>query len=204
MQMSAKLGGHRVPRAAVGLALDEAGHIGIDARVSSTLVFRLGGTADQATLYLRDGSRVVTGRAEDILDALAGAKLSPARLLAVMSGCVGRDATMVRASRQGDVVEIVTGDGDVYLDRRTGAWRTRAGFFDGLVADYRAFAGDWPSEIVIGSNDGRMPVVSLSLRVDPPEVNGTIPPAAFVVTVPADAAPMSLQELRERVQGSGL
>lgn len=204
IQLSARFGGRRVPRAAMGLALDAAGDIGADARISDTLVFRLGGTADRATLWLQDGNRVVTAPAADILDALSGARLAPSRLLAVMAGCVARDTAVLRAARQGDFMEIGTSDGDVFLDRKTGAWRARAGFFDGLVADYRAFAGDWPSDVAIGSNDGRTPPVSLSMRVDAPEVNGVIAPAAFAVTVPAGATTMSLQELRERVQGSGL
>ncbi len=97
LHLSGRVNGARVPGLTVGLALDGQGHIAVEARVAGSSVFLLAGTAARATLLLRNDHRVVTGPAADIVEALVGAPLGPARLEAVLSGCVATDLTLQRA-----------------------------------------------------------------------------------------------------------
>jgi hypothetical protein len=63
----------------------------------------------------------------------------------------------------------------------------------GWHADYRAIQHGFPREVRLRSDDGR---VDLLAAVQQLEVNGAIDAAAFEVSIPPDADPMTLDELR--------
>src|SRR5579871_6754865 len=183
-RLSARVASQRIPHVDIGLAASAAGDIAIEARAGSALVFKLAGSASEATLVLADGNRVVRAPAAEIVEALVGAPLGPERLLAVLTGCVSRQPALSRAERVGDFVHVWTGDGEVYLEKNGGAWRPRGGFFEALVVEYRSFAGEWPADLTIVSEPGHTPAVSISLHLEDPQANPPPAPAVFKVNVP--------------------
>jgi hypothetical protein len=177
------------------VAVSSVGDIGLEARVSAQLVFKLGGNAARATLYLPADNRVVVAPAADIVDALVGVRLGPERLLATLGGCVSRASTVDRAARYGQVLEVTTPDATVFLEQRAGVWTPRAGFADDLTIDYRR-RGEAIREVALQSAPGRQAGVAISLQVKQLDLAPALAPELFAVIVPEDARPMSLEELR--------
>ena len=126
----------------------------IDARVSGSSFFTLRGRGEAATLVLSQERQVVTGRVDEILDALAGLPIGPERLLAVLTGCLSL-APATTGERVGPFVRVTGPDAVVYLTRASGPWRVRAGTFGSLSVDYATRDGAWPSQIVLRSVAGR-------------------------------------------------
>jgi hypothetical protein len=182
--------------AVLGLAVTAAGDIGLEARVSGQPVFTMTGTADQARLLLVDDRRVVDAPADAIVDALIGVPLGPARLLAILAGCVSTSDAMDEAARYGDMLRVASGDTTVFLEDRDGAWRVRAGDAPGLRVDYQALEDGRPRRIALRSAPGADPRVSIVLGVDEAEINRPLPASIFTARIPETATPMSIEELR--------
>ena len=159
-------------------------------------VFRFGGTAATATLWLRADNRVVHGPAGEIVEALVGVRLEPARLLALLSGCVATSTEATAAVRQGDLAQVTTSDAVVYLAGDGVSWRPRAGLFEQLLVDYRRVEDGYPREIRITSDAGRSPSVDLSITVRSLDINPVFGGSEFIVPVPQQAVPASLEDLR--------
>jgi hypothetical protein len=197
--VSGRISNHRIPgfaSAALNLAVTDEGRIGLEALVSSEMLFRLGGEADAARLLLVQDRRVVDAPAAAILDALIGVRLDPRQLLGVLSGCLLGPSGFTQAHRLGTVLRLASGDTTLYLERRDGAWRPRAGALPGVTVDYQQLAGGLPRQLTLRSEGaGRAAVITI--RVHDAVVNPSLPDAAFVVAVPADVRPMTLDELRE-------
>jgi hypothetical protein len=177
-------------------ALAATGHIGLEANVSGQLLFRLGGDADKAVLLLRDQNRVAAAPPDEILEALIGVPVNPARLLAIVSGCVTTAASIERTARHNEVLEIVTDDATVYLTSVGTGWQVRAGRFADVSVDYFAFERGLPRDFRLSSSGPDKASVSLDLRVQVVQTNVTLDPALFRVTMPEGAMPISLDELR--------
>jgi hypothetical protein len=177
-------------------ALTTNGSIGLEATVSGQLLFRLGGTTDTATLLLRDPNRVVTARPDEILDALIGVPVEPARLLAIVTGCVSTAESIDRAVRHGDVLEILTADATLYLTPAAAGWQTRAGRFRDVTVDYFAYDRGLPRELRLATTGATGTAVTLDLRVQAVQTGGDLDAALFRVTIPEGAAPISIDELR--------
>jgi hypothetical protein len=158
--------------------------------------FVLGGAADQATLWLPRQERVISARADEIVEALTGLRLGPSALLAVLSGCVGQAGTMTASARYGPLGAVTTDDGRMYLEQRDGRWRIVRGLTGGLIVEYSDIRGDWPRALRITTEAGRSPAVSLSMTIDQFDVNLPHEAREFAVNVAPGATPMTLEELR--------
>jgi len=196
--LTGRIGDQRIPGlagATLYAAVSSNGAVGLEARVSSQLVFRIGGTADRATLFLPADNRVVIAPAGDIVDALVGVRVTPERLLALLGGCMTRSDVVTRAARHGALLEIATADATVFLEQHDGSWGVRAAAADGLAMEYRR-SGDRIRDIVLDSTPGSRSEVSLVLRIKQVDLAPTLAPAMFAVAVPDDARSMTLEELR--------
>ena len=158
--------------------------------------FVLGGTADNATLWLPRNERVVTARADEIVEALTGLRLGPRALLAVLSGCVTEDGAITASARYGPLGAITTGEGRVFLQQRDLRWLIARGLTTGLIVEYSDIQGDWPRVVRITTETGHAPAVSLSIAIDQIDVNLPREAKDFAVKVASSAAPMTLDELR--------
>lgn len=196
LRAGGRVDGQRVAGLTLGVALERAGRLAIDARYGGASVFVLRGSTDDATIVLPRDGRVATGSAEAILDALVGIPLGPARLLAVLTGCVSTTAVVRTAEQVDSVGRVRTDDAEVYLARTAAGWRVRAGTFDGFTVDYRRVASGSPTDITIRSMEGRRPAVDLSLRV---VVVDTTPraPSVFTPVVPSGATRITIDALRD-------
>ena len=198
LDLSGRLGAQRIGRlagATLDVAVTQAGQVGLEARASGQFIFRLGGTADRAVLVLED--RIVTAPASAIVEALIGLKISPAFLLAILTGCVSVSPTVERAGRFGDVIEIANADATAYLTRQAGSWRVRAGQSGGISFDLTKYDRGLPHEISLRSAAGDGPAVAVTLRVTRADANPSLPAGAFTVTEPPGSTPMTLDELRD-------
>ena len=158
--------------------------------------FVLGGTADSATLWLPRNERVLTARADEIVEALIGLRLGPRALLAVLVG--------VRRRRRRDHREREVRSARRHHDRRRPSVSRTArqavadhrGLTAGLIVEYSDIRGDWPRALRITTEAGHTPAVSLSMTIDQIDVNLPRDAKEFVVKVAATAAPMTLDDLR--------
>ena len=173
---------------------------------------------ESATLLLPRDNRVLTGvSAADILEALAGVRLDPAALRALLAGCVVADPQPAagRVFDKGGVIKIgygttgyprqrwmaiEVGHGTTaYLRQQQGQWRIVAGVLPGLEVQYGQFEAGLPRQVQIQSRaDQALAVpVNLTLTLSDLSTNVTLNASAFEVDVPRDAAPMTLAELRD-------
>jgi hypothetical protein len=172
-----------------------------DIRLEDATQFTLAGRAGSARLLLRQERRYAEGRTEEIVNAFAGVKLGPERLLAVLSGCLTsapQSARPADARRFGDEIAVPFSDGQVFLEREHSRWRAFAGVGSELTVEYRAFDAYWPREWRATSFAGSStdPIL-LDAHVEDRDVSGApVDPAAFQVIL-GGATRITLDELRQ-------
>lgn len=165
-------------------------------------VFILVADEDGATLWVPRERRVLrhpsTGA---ILDALAGVALEPDELLDLVTGCVAAGDAVAGRVYPGGWSAVELDDGSTAFLRREGtAWRVAAGVRGAVTVEYRGYEGPWPRRLRVRTSagvGGAASATDLTLRVAQVEVNVPLGPEAFTVEVPADAEPLTLEELRE-------
>ena len=161
--------------------------------------FILADGGDGATLLLPRENRVLRdGRAADILAALTGIALAPADLQAILTGCVASmpGALGGRLHQRGLASIDLPSGATLYLERVGDGWRPRAARRPGWQIEYPVWQGAFPLEVRFRSVDSAIGV-DLTALVSQIEANIAINPAAFAVTVPVDARPLTFAELRE-------
>jgi hypothetical protein len=197
LRVAVREGRRRSPSLALSVGVTSAGHI----RLDGPPMFLLAGTAARATLWLREENRIVTARAEEIVDAFIGVRLGPERLLAVLTGCLSaRPSEPIRSGARHDkMLDLDLADGRAFLERQDGRWRVVAGVVDGAMIEYRGFLGYWPGEWLAESAELRAASRQLNVRVTDIQVNDADidrHPEAFQLAPAAGATPMTLDELR--------
>jgi len=157
-------------------------------------IFILAARAGEATLLLMREDRVVRNAPpEAIVEALTGVALTPSELLAVVAGCgLGAGSPGSARSLGADWTAVDSTQGTTYLRRVEGRWRVGGVVRGQLTVVYADFAGGLPATVHIRTAD----VADITLRISQLEINTTIDPKAFQVEVPADAVPLSLEQLR--------
>lgn len=161
--------------------------------------FILASAGSRAVLWLPREARVLRGEdASRMLGALTGVALGAADLQAVLTGCVVPVSRAVAARVHGNGWASIDLDGGavLYLTRSAGRWVLRAARRDRWQIEYASWFGGYPRVVTLRSLD--VPSgVDLTATVAQLEANVDIPAAAFTVDVPPDAAPVTIDELRE-------
>ena len=196
-----RIDGEGVPGLSVLGGLTVRNEIRLSATYGSQSVFTLSGALDRALLELpafRGSPREhVIARADEIVEVLIGLRIPPVDLLRVITGCVAAGEPATTAARHGSLVSIRTKDATVYLQQRSGRWRLAMADLAGLQADYRAYDGEWPSDVVVSSAPTASAVVRL--RITGQEINSPkLLPEAFVIRVPSGSREITLEDLRRR------
>jgi outer membrane lipoprotein-sorting protein len=161
--------------------------------------FTLAARDGSATLLIESDSRIVRNETpEAILGALTGVTLAPADLQAILTGCVvpSPRATAGRLHANGWASIDLDAGASVYLERQAGQWRLRAGRRNGWQIEYTPSPGAFPQAVRLQSTSADV-AVDLTTSISELVTNEDIDPAAFRVDAPADARPLTLDELRQ-------
>ena len=159
-------------------------------------VFVLAAADSGTTLYLPRDHRVLRHEsAGDVVEALVGLSLDGAELRALVSGCGFGEGTPTDGREfGGGWVTVETGATRTYLRRLSNRWRIAAAMRSGLTVHYGDFADARPGTVRLQSPPAK---ADITARVSDVSLNVTLEPAVFTVDVPADAAPLTLDELRQ-------
>jgi hypothetical protein len=140
----------------------------------------------------------------ELIDALAGLSLTPDELRAVATGCVAPAAKPIGGQQYPNGLAAIELEGGAmaYIDTRgTSGASGAAGSAPRIVAarrqnlfiEYGKPMNGLPRLIRLRSE----PRADLTLDLAQLDLNVTLEPAAFKVDVPADARPLTLEELRK-------
>jgi hypothetical protein len=141
-------------------------------------------------LFPRDAQVLRGATVSDVLDAITGLALGADELRDVLFGCLVLDAGAGLAFGGGwQAVE--SGDGRVFLKGGV----VVAADFRGWLVDYAAHASGVARTVRVRRTVARG-AVDLTATLSQVQMNVDLPAAAFVLTVPADAAPITLDDLR--------
>lgn len=200
LRVSGRINGDRIPTTiTIRTGATPAG-LRLEAEAAGRAIFTMAGTGTEATLYLNDGHRFAKGTPEVLTEALIGVRLGPARWLALVTGCVATPPDFVSGARYDKDLAIATASGRIFLSMMDGAWHAHRGLFDGLVVEYEHFTAAvsaFPAEWRIDSEAGRDPSVRLSIEAADITVGEPLAASVFTYSLPADAASMTIEELRE-------
>ncbi len=225
--VSGSVGGQRVRvRLSVGVERPDSARLEANAPFGAP-IFIFAATAGHATLLLPRDDRVLRdGNPERVLEAAAGVPLGAADLRTLLTGCLpdGEHGPLVAVGDDWRVLSTLRGDGrsSVYLRREHGSqpWRVvaavehrgedievqgQARWAAAWRADYRDVLNGLPRTVHLASIDaagGVTGAFDLTLALSQVDTNVTIDPAAFHVTVPATAQPITLEELRDARPGT--
>jgi hypothetical protein len=193
LRVSGRLNGERASGVTVGVAVD-ASRLAILGRVGGTNLFHAAGVESDVTLLLQRERQVVRGPAADVVEGLAGIRLGPARLLALLSGCVTQHRVVTGAERVGGFARVTTADSVVYLVPQASGWQLAAAEIDGLlVVDFaRIDATGRPRELTLR----RPPDATIAMRVVEFEPNPALPDELFRVAVPGSFTETPLAAFR--------
>jgi hypothetical protein len=161
--------------------------------------FVLTAAGGNAALLLPRERRVLADAPIDqLLEALVGLPLTGEDLHAVVSGCPGANATPMNGRNLGDGWQSVdVGAGQTaYLRDDTGLPRIAAARLGGITVAYEVPRQDVPRALRIVTSGSAGGSARLRLTVSQVEENVELPPEAFRLDVPADARPITLDELR--------
>jgi hypothetical protein len=163
-------------------------------------VFVLAGRLDRATIVISD--RFLTARADDLVEALVGVRLTPREIVAVLSGCVSPATEIRNARRFGpDTLAVDLASARVFLRQTGGAWRVVAGEIGQRIAvSYDRFAGAFPGRIQVGTGAAERRT-AVTMRVEDRELDRVFPASTFEVTPPPNATPITIDDLRAALRG---
>ena len=163
-------------------------------------IFTFAAAGGSSTLVLaREGRVLQNAPPDETLEALAGVRLRPDELRAIVTGCGfgtadpsnGRSFDRVRGA-------VDVAGGAAYLDQSQGRWRLTGATKGPLEVRYADFVGERPSTIRLRTPaaDSRQRT-ELTIRTSQVDIDQAIPPQAFTPEIPAGAKPLTLEELRQ-------
>lgn len=196
--LAGRVGGQRVRgRVHIGLAEPNAVRIEGVAPFGPPGFILVAQEGTGSLLLPRDKAAVRDVPAPELIESLAGVKVSPDELRAVATGCVAPAAKPTGGQRYGKGTTAIELEGGTtaYLETREGKPVIVASRREGLFVQYGHHVNGLPREMSM-ANAAASPNVMLTLRIAELETNVQLEPAAFKVDVPADARALTLDELR--------
>jgi hypothetical protein len=161
--------------------------------------FVLASRGAEATIVMPRDARVLRGAAPAaIVEALAGVALGPEDLRAMVAGCGlhSPDPSSGRSFTNGWAA-IDAGETTVFLRQMEGRWRVAGATRGPLSVAYGDFAAGKAAtvQVTTPAGDGGAGA-DLMLRLSEIEIDPALDDRVFEVEVPADATPLTLEELR--------
>ncbi len=158
---------------------------------------QMAGRADQAVLLLPRDERVLRAPTRDIVDGLTGLRWGAVDLLDALTGCVAAPTSEVTGLAYSDRAALDLGSGRrAWIRRRHGAWQQEAATRDGLLVEYRAWEGAFPSEVRVSATSPDVTPLLLTFSVSQVQANIELDPGMFTLTVPDAFVPITLDDLR--------
>jgi hypothetical protein len=152
-----------------------------------------------ATLFFPRANQVLRNAApERILGRLTGVNLAPADLQAILTGCVVPTPKPTAGRVHGNGWASIDLQGEaatVFLRQQDGQWRVVAARRSGWQIEYPEWTGRFPAAVRLRSASSGADV-DLRASLAQVEANVGFGDEAFRVNVPADAAPLVLEDLR--------
>jgi outer membrane biogenesis lipoprotein LolB len=158
-------------------------------------VFTLAGRREQATLLTRDRRVLPATRVSLVLERLTGLALGADDLRLLLSGCLIDGAQPSQGKRWPGGWRAVTlaTDRVAYLREAQGAAVVVAADYGPWTVDYREHVNGWPRAVRVRRTGAAS--IDVTARIGQLEVNVPIADRAFAIDVPADAVPMTLDDL---------
>lgn len=197
LSLSGRAGGERI-RGRVIAGLEAGGSLRLEGLAPfGAPIFILAGKAEKATLLLPRERRVLPETAvSTVLERLTGLALGADDLRLMLSGCLADNASPAEGRQWPGGWQAVTlaADRIAYVRMQQGQPLVVAADYGVWHLDYAEHASGFPRTVrVRRSLDA---TTDITARVAELQVNTTINPLAFVLEVPSDADPMTLDELR--------
>jgi hypothetical protein len=195
LSLSGRAGGESL-RGRVHAGLQQGGAVRLEGLAPfGAPIFILAGASEEATLLLPRDRRVLTkAKVAEVMERLTGLAIDGDDLRRMLSGCPGDlQPGDGRQWNSGWKAVTLPGQRTAYLRERAGQWVIEAADIDTWRVDYAEHLSGYPRRVRIRTADG---AVDLSARIGGLEVNVPLDAAVFSVTVPPDAAPMTLEELK--------
>ena len=161
-------------------------------------IFTLVARGETATLVLNRDCRVVRYAVlVALVEALAGVSMGADDLKGAVAGCGFSGADLAGGeSYPGDSIAGDAGGARAWLRKVDGAWRLVATARGPLEIRYDQFVSGRPSVVQLRSTAQGNPSTDVTLRLSQVDINVPLEDSVFDVEVPADAQPMTLDELR--------
>jgi len=201
VSVSGRLGHDRV-RGRLLVGADRAGRLRIEALAPfGEPLFVLVAENGRATLLLARQQQVLRDApASEVLDALAGLRVDPGEVLALLSGCVAEGEAAGGMSAGAFWLVTLGGSARAVVQDLPDAPRLVSGEIaaagGALRVGYGEFAADRRPRLVRIHRELAGGVVDLQLRLAQVETGVPLGPEALHVRVPAGAEPISLDDLR--------
>lgn len=204
MELMVVFGGHvgetRLRRTRTRTAIARPGSLRLEGLAPfGAPVFVFVARPGEATLVLPRERQVVRGAAaRDLLFVLAGLALEPNDVHALLTGCVvpeGGVAVAARAYGNRWVAVDLEGGATAYLRQSDGKSVITIGTRDDVIVEYAEHVRGLPRRVRIKA--GTAPArTELSVNLSRVNINTTLDPDAFVVSVPDTFTAITLDELR--------
>jgi hypothetical protein len=201
LSLSGRAGGERV-RGRILTGLEAGGAVRLEAVAPfGAPFFVLAGRAERATLVLPRERRVLKDTVvAEVLERLTGLSLGADDLRLIVSGCLVDRATPADGRQWGGGWRAVTIGPDriAFLRVLNGQPVLTAADYGPWHVDYSAHAGGFPRLVRVRRAGAlaKADEIDITARVEQLAVNTQINPRAWVVEIPSDAEPMTLDELR--------
>ena len=203
LSLSGRAAGERI-RGRVIAGLETGGSVRLEGVAPfGPPVFILAGTAEKATLLLPRERRVLKETAvAAVLERLTGLALGADDLRLMVSGCLADNAAPADGKQWPGGWQAVSLGADrvAYIRLVQGQPTVVAADYGPWHVDYSEHLSGYPRLVRVrragGAASDSAAATDITARVGELEVNTTINPLAFALEIPADADPMTLDELR--------